>query len=167
MQEALKLAPDDVGINNDLGYTWADAGRNLDEAEKMLRYAVGESPREAAYLDSLGWVYYKKGDFANALRWLTRAAAESDGHDPVIYDHLGDTLWRLRQPDAARKRWQQAVDTARERAEKGLGDQDAEIIEKTREKLAALSRNAKPSPASTTGEPQPASRRVGEPTSRQ
>ena len=155
MQEALKLAPDDAGINNDLGYTWADAGRNLDEAESMLRYAVGESPREAAYLDSLGWVYYKKGEFAKALMWLTRAAAESNGNDPVIYDHLGDTLWRLGQADAARKRWQQAVDTAKERADRGLGEHDVEAIENTRRKLAAMEQGAKPVVAAVAGEPRP------------
>jgi tetratricopeptide (TPR) repeat protein len=149
MREALKLAPDDVGINNDLAYTWADAGKNLDEAEKMLRYVVGENPREAAYLDSLGWVYYKKGDFRSAQTWLLRAVAQSEGRDPLIYDHLGDTCWRLNQPDEAKKRWEQAIDLAKEQAERGLGEQDAEAVAKAREKLSAISRGGKPEVAST------------------
>lgn len=152
MLEALKLAPNDVGINNDLGYTWADAGRNLDEAEKMLRYVVGESPREAAYLDSLGWVYYKKGDFRSALTWLSRAAAQSDGRDPLIYDHLADAYWRLGQKEDARRCWEQAIQIAAERAERGRDDQEAEAVAKAREKLAALSRGDAPGVARTAGE---------------
>ncbi len=145
MREALKLAPEDIGINNDLGYTWADAGRNLDEAERMLRYAVGEVPHEAAYLDSLGWLYYKKGDFQAAVTWLSRAAAQSDGRDPVIYSHLGDALWRLKQAEAAEKRWKQALETAAERAERPLGgSDDEEAMDGVRARLAAVARGERP-----------------------
>lgn len=152
MQEALKLAPDDIGINNDLGYTWADAGKNLDEALKMLRYVVGENPREGAYLDSLGWVYYKKGDFADAVTWLSRAAAQGDGRDPLMCDHLGDALWRLNRRDEAAKRWEEVIRISEERAERGIGEQDAEVVAKAREKLSAIAHGEKPQVARTAGE---------------
>jgi tetratricopeptide (TPR) repeat protein len=155
MREALKLAPLDVGINNDLGYTLADAGRDLADAERMVRFAVGESPREAAYLDSLGWVYYKKGEFADARRWLERAAAQPGDGDPVIYDHLGDAVWRLGDRRAAQSRWTQAVERI-DAAEPGKEAPDVELRGSIQAKLEALASDERPAVAPTADEMPPA-----------
>jgi len=93
--QALALDPMNPGHNNDLAYVWIDQGIRLDEAEKMIRRSVASAPSEGAYLDTYGWLLYKKGEFAEAEKWLLRAVVARSQGDPVIYDHLGDTLWHL------------------------------------------------------------------------
>ena len=115
LETYFKLAPTDVGLHNDLGYTLADSGVDLDRAEKMIRVAVGESPRNSAYLDSLGWVLYKKGQFADAKHWLVWGRRGMNGDDPVICDHLGDTLWRLGEKEEAVQSWKDGLELARKR----------------------------------------------------
>ena len=120
LKEAYDVEPMDPGLNNDLGYTMADAGRDLDEAERMIRLAVAAHPREAAYLDSLGWLMYKKGHFEEARVWLNRGAALQEGQDPVIYDHLGDSHWRLGQKDQAVEAWKRSLELQAEKMRHGL-----------------------------------------------
>ncbi len=110
-----------IGVHNDFGYTLADAGRRIQEAKRMVRYAVSKSPMTAAYLDSYGWVLYKSGEFAEARRWLEKAIASPDGEDAVVYDHLGDTLWRLGLTEQAAERWKGSV---------GLIEKDLETIDR-------------------------------------
>ena len=81
----------------------------------MIRVAVGESPRNSAYLDSLGWVLYKKGQFADAKHWLVWGRRGMNGDDPVICDHLGDTLWRLGEKEEAVQSWKDGLELARKR----------------------------------------------------
>jgi tetratricopeptide (TPR) repeat protein len=88
---------------NYLGYSWADRGMKLEEAEKLLRQAVSLAPDNGAYLDSLGWVRYKRGDFKEARDWLVKAIFYSP--DPLIYDHLGDAFWGEGHPEAALQAW--------------------------------------------------------------
>lgn len=102
--------PTDAGINNDLGYTYADLGLKLDKAERMIRLALAEQPRNAAYLDSLGWVFYKRGDFPRAVSFIQRAVRmQEDDPDPILYDHFADALYRAGRPDEARINWQRAL----------------------------------------------------------
>lgn len=102
------LAPDDPGINNDLGYTYADAGQHLDKAEEMIRFSLSSNPRSSASLDSLGWVLYKRGRFAEAVYFLRLALRLAERDDPVLYDHLGDALYRLDERDEAQTNWRSA-----------------------------------------------------------
>ncbi len=71
----------------------------------MIRHAVSSEPENAAYLDSLGWVLYKRGQFEEAHRHLDQAIKRIPRPDPVVLDHLGDVLYRLNQPQAAVKTW--------------------------------------------------------------
>ena len=89
----------------------------LDEAESMIRHDLVRSPDNGAYLDSMGWVLYKKSQFEPALRWLEKAANVLDREDPVVYDHLGDALWRLGRSDQAVERWEKAVELLEEELE--------------------------------------------------
>jgi len=109
-----ELDRQDPTISNDLGYTWADAGVKLDLAEQMIRFALGERPREPAYLDSFGWLLYKKGQFDCAREYLLRATRLPDGDDPTIYEHLGDAAWRCGRRDLARRSWLKAIELAAE-----------------------------------------------------
>jgi tetratricopeptide (TPR) repeat protein len=105
LQDVLKLDPKNIPASNDLGYLWADEGKNLGEAESMIRLAVTAEPDNSAYLDSLGWVLYKRGQFEEAHRQLDAAIKRVQRADPVVLDHLGDVLYRLNQQNAAVKTW--------------------------------------------------------------
>jgi tetratricopeptide (TPR) repeat protein len=109
LAQVLKLDPSYAGANNDLGFLWADHGRNLGQAEELVRRAVAAEPDNTAFLDSLGWVLYKRGKFTQALPPLTRAASPADQADPIVLDHLGDTQYRLGEHDRAAKTWEQAT----------------------------------------------------------
>jgi tetratricopeptide (TPR) repeat protein len=125
LQAILEQDPNDATANNDLGYMWADEGKNLEEAERMIRKALELDRKQrtsgtavstdsdhdnGAYLDSLGWVLFRRGKLAEARQELEKAAAAPDGKDdPVVWDHLGDVCFRLQDAAAARKSWEKAV----------------------------------------------------------
>ncbi len=107
LQQVLHLEPDHPPASNDLGYTWGEAGKNLDQAEALTRQAVKSEPDNQSFLDSLGWVLYKRGKFDEARRYLQEAIGMGEP-DPVILDHMGDLLYRQGDAKAAGERWQQA-----------------------------------------------------------
>ena len=105
----LQKDPNHPGSNNDLGYLWADRGVHLGRAEQLIRQALAAEPKSPAYLDSLGWVLYKRGRLEEAVKALEAAVEEAPDLDAVLWDHLGDAYWRLsRQGDASRA-WEKAV----------------------------------------------------------
>jgi Tfp pilus assembly protein PilF len=108
LSDVLKHDPSYSGANNDLGFLWADHGRNLGEAEALIRRAVAAEPDNTSFLDSLGWVLYKRGKFGDALTPLKRAASPAEQADPIVLDHLGDTQYRLGDRQQAAKTWEQA-----------------------------------------------------------
>lgn len=93
---------------NYLGYMWADRNENLDEAEVLIRRAVEAEPESGAYLDSLGWVYFKKGLPEQALKELLRAEANLPEGDPVVFEHIGDAYEKLGRIPEAVGYWQKA-----------------------------------------------------------
>ena len=103
----LTVAPKDADSNNALAYHFADRGENLAEAEKLVAKALEVEPGNGAYLDTLGWVYYKKGDVKRAVEVLTKASAGIS--DPVAYDHLGDALIASGDGKGALGAWQKAL----------------------------------------------------------
>jgi tetratricopeptide (TPR) repeat protein len=94
---------------NYLGYMWADHNMNLDEAELMIRRALESEPNNASYLDSLGWVEFRKGQFDRALDDLQRAAKTAEHEDSVVFEHLGDTYLKLNRTREALEAWQKAL----------------------------------------------------------
>ncbi len=123
LQLVLKDDPNDAGACNDLGYLWADQGKHLAESERLIRKAIeldreqkkgpgGEpEPDNAAYLDSLGWVLYRKGDPEGARQWLEKAATLPGGaDDPVVWDHLGDVYSQLGDSARAAAAWRKSLD---------------------------------------------------------
>jgi tetratricopeptide (TPR) repeat protein len=121
----LEANPDDVTANNNLGFQWAERGVNLAEAERMIRKAIELDRRDrgaakpvgldsdhesAAYIDSLGWVLFRKGDLKGARAELEKATSLPDGEeDPVVWDHLADVLFRLGEKDKAVATWRKAL----------------------------------------------------------
>jgi tetratricopeptide (TPR) repeat protein len=137
-------SPDDAGINNDLGYLYADQGKNLEKAEAMIRKAVAEEPENYAYLDSLGWVLFKRGKFQEARVPLEKAQADTRA-DSTIPDHLGDVYFQLQEHAKAKAAWERALKIASEArpADKRLPE--------IRKKLDSLQQFV-PSPKPKTGD---------------
>jgi tetratricopeptide (TPR) repeat protein len=88
-RDALRIAPDNPRALNFLGYLLADHNRRLEESEQLILRAVAAEPDNGAYVDSLGWVYYRLGRLQEARTQLERAVDLTDG-DPVVREHLGD-----------------------------------------------------------------------------
>lgn len=127
-----------VGVNNDLGYTLADAGLDLKRAERMVRFAVGNEPLNGAFLDSLGWLYYKQGDFARAAEYIRRSLLFVPSEDPVLYDHLADALYRLNETDEARRAWEKAAKLSLSRPDRATSPEDRRLNETVQAKLKQL-----------------------------
>jgi predicted Zn-dependent protease len=89
--EILKAHPDHTSTLNYLGYMYAEAGTNLDRAADMLNHAVRLEPRNGAYVDSLGWVYFRQGKLDLAEKYLTDATHLLP-HDATVREHLGDVF---------------------------------------------------------------------------
>ena len=94
---------------NFLGYMWAERNTHLDEADEMIKRALELDPNNGAYLDSLGWLHFRKGKFDEALANLTRAAQILNREDPVVFEHLGDTYAKLNRVPQALEYWQKAI----------------------------------------------------------
>lgn len=152
LEEVLKIAPSDPGINNDLGYTWIDAGMNMEQAEKMIRLAVRERPREPAYLDSLGWLLYKQGKNREAIVYLERSIRMGETTDAVLFDHLGDALYRDGRKDEAAKRWRKSLDLLNAQTEGLEGIQNRKIRPKVEAKLRQMDANEPVDVAPVKGE---------------
>jgi len=110
LKESIRLDPANAAeARNYLGYMWVDHDKNLDEAGEYIRKALETEPDNGAYLDSLGWYYFKKGEFERALKELTRALENLKEEDPVVLDHLGDTYHSLGKPAEAMTYWQKSI----------------------------------------------------------
>jgi predicted Zn-dependent protease len=108
LQEIVQKTPTFAPASNDLGYTWADRGENLNRAEELVRVALKEEPDNQSYLDSLGWVLYKRAKFDEARKYLDQAIAPASFPDPVVLDHLGDVMYRLGDKPEAIKQWKRS-----------------------------------------------------------
>jgi tetratricopeptide (TPR) repeat protein len=93
---------------NYLGYMLADRGVKLDDALTMVQKAVQQDPQNGAYLDSLGWVYFKMGQYALAEANL-RKASERMGQDPAVHDHLGELFEKTGRLRLAAAQWEQSL----------------------------------------------------------
>jgi tetratricopeptide (TPR) repeat protein len=109
MRKALDLQPEQPHVLNYLGYSWIDQGVNLDEGMKMIKRAVDQRPDDGYIVDSLGWAYYRIGNYEDAVKNLERAI-DLKPEDPTINDHLGDAYWRVGRTLEAKFQWAHARD---------------------------------------------------------
>ena len=110
LRKSIALDPENSAeASNYLGYMWADHNMNLEEAETMIRRALQSEPNNASYLDSVGWVEFRKGQFDRALDDLLRAAKTAEREDPVVFEHIGDTYLKLNRIREALEAWQKAL----------------------------------------------------------
>jgi tetratricopeptide (TPR) repeat protein len=106
-KKAIELNPDYADAYNYLGYMYADKGINLDESLKLIEKAISYEPNNGAFIDSLGWIYYKLGKYDKALVELQKAV-DLIKDDAVVFEHLGDVYQKLGKRDDAAVQWQKA-----------------------------------------------------------
>jgi tetratricopeptide (TPR) repeat protein len=109
LQQALKLFPEQPHVLNYLGYSWIDQGVRLDEGMDMIKRAVQQRPDDGYIVDSLGWAYFRIGNYEEAVKQLEHAI-ELKPEDPTINDHLGDAYWRIGRTLEAHFQWAHARD---------------------------------------------------------
>lgn len=144
LKTLVKQYPDSPTFKNDLGFIWADHDMNLDESEKLIREAISEDRKQRkmiedlppeddkdnpAYLDSLGWVLFKKKNFKEAKKYLLEAVESKEGQHVEIYDHLADVHMALGEKADAIKVWEKAMKGEVETLSKRDQDRRA-IVEK-------------------------------------
>ena len=135
MKSVLAIDQNHSNALNYLGYIYADQGKNLDEAEKFLVKALKIDPNNGYFIDSLGWIYYRKHDYKKALKLLLEAVRKIPP-DPTVLEHLGDVYANL-GADAS------AMD-AYKRALKAKVDGDRDIDRSAmRKKLSVLQKKIK------------------------
>jgi tetratricopeptide (TPR) repeat protein len=142
LKKALELFPEQPQVLNYLGYSWIDLGVNLDEGMKMIRRAVEQRPEDGYIIDSLGWAYYRLGQYDEAAKHLERAV-ELKPEDPTVNDHLGDVYWRIGRLTEAKFQWSHAKDLKpepedlpkiEEKLKNGLSDTPSSAAEAERTK---------------------------------
>jgi tetratricopeptide (TPR) repeat protein len=126
-KEILKTNPKSAIALNYIGYMLADRGVRLQEAVKYVEEALALDPNNGAYLDSLGWAYYKLNELDKAEQYLLKAV-ELVKNDAVIHDHLGDVYYKSGNLEKAVQYWTKSVEIGTEPDE----------TQKVREKLEKL-----------------------------
>ena len=119
-QELLRRQPDFHMALNYLGYMWAEKGENLADARRLVERALELDPGNPAYIDSLGWIYFRQGDHRLALEQLQRAARLLP-RDGTVQEHLGDVLRALGNAAEARTAYERAL---------AAGDDNAEQVQR-------------------------------------
>ena len=120
MKKVIELDPENANALNYLGYTYADMGIHLREAEMLIKEAMKHKPDDGYITDSLGWVYFKMGRYEEALTYLTKAA-ELTPDDPIIMEHVGDAHAKLNDAENAVKFYRLSLEK---------GNTDPEAIQK-------------------------------------
>ncbi len=108
LRKALALQPDQADVLNYLGYSMVDRSQRLSDALGMIKRAVELKPKDGFIVDSLGWAYYRLGNFADAESELEKAVELRPG-DAEINDHLGDAYWQGGRREEAKLQWRRAL----------------------------------------------------------
>jgi tetratricopeptide (TPR) repeat protein len=114
MKRVIEIDPKHANALNYLGYTYAELGKNLDEAETLVLEALKFKPNDGYITDSLGWVYYKKGLFKKAIAILEKAVSLVPD-DPTMLEHLGDAHFKLNNKTDALKFYKLSLENKKEK----------------------------------------------------
>ncbi len=103
--------PEDNEVCNFYGYFLADHNKKLETAEEALKKAITQEPDNAAYIDSIAWLYYRQGKYEEAYHYIKEAIQKMEEHfDGLIYDHAGDICFALKKYDEALIYWRQGIE---------------------------------------------------------
>lgn len=111
MREAIEMNPENAAALNYLGYSLAESGKQLDEAERLVKRALAVDPNDGFYIDSLGWVFYQSGRYRQAVEQLERAV-ELTGDDPTINEHLADAYRKVGRELEALQLYREALSSS-------------------------------------------------------
>jgi tetratricopeptide (TPR) repeat protein len=149
-RKVIDANPKNASALNYLGYMLADRNVRLSEALKLIREAVDLDPNNGAYLDSLGWVYFRMGDLEQAETYLRRAI-ERFSKDPTVHDHLGDVYFRQGRTKDAIAQWERSLEEWRHAAP---SESDQTEIAKVQKKLEGAKVRLAKEPASPASKQQ-------------
>ncbi|NBB94493.1 MAG: tetratricopeptide repeat protein [Planctomycetes bacterium] len=156
LERAIEIRSDDAMLQNNLAYSYAEAGRKLDRAERLAIDAIKDVGLATHIVDTLAWTYYKQAKFSEAAALLLSQLPKPDeldeakdlGDHPIIWDHLGDTLYRLGWKHRAVRIWQVAL-------QRGEDEDDSKdlrlVLENTPKKIQAVKDN-QPAPVAPLSE---------------
>ncbi len=130
MEKVLKIDPDHPEALNFIGYSWADENKNLDMALDYIKRAIAKRPNNGFIRDSLGWVYFRLGDYKRAIEELQKAVS-IEPKDPHIIEHLGDVFAAVGQKNKAIDAYTKALDLSKQ-------DSDKDILRKKIDSLKTL-----------------------------
>ena len=130
----LEIDPDDASAMNYLGYMLADRNVKLEEAHQLIQKALDQDPDNGAYLDSLGWVYYRQNKLDQAEEYLKRSLVKAP-RDATVHDHLGDVYVRQGKIRLAQEQWQRSL---REWDASPKSEANPDEIARIRKKLDAV-----------------------------
>ena len=133
-RELLEIAPNHAPALNYLGYMFADLNVRIDEAQDLVQKALDIEPYNGAYLDSLGWVYYRQNKLNLAAEYLERSLKQYKD-DPVVLSHLGEVYFKLGRVAEAKGCWSRSL-AAYERT--APADRDTAEIQSLERKLAEV-----------------------------
>ena len=128
-KKVIDVNPKNAMVLNYYGYMLADRGIRLDEARDLIQRALDQEPFNGAYLDSLGWAYYKQNKLDQAELTL-RKAVERESHDPTIREHLGDVLAKQGRTDLAVVEWEKSLNEWRRSLPADLEEDKVAEVEK-------------------------------------
>jgi tetratricopeptide (TPR) repeat protein len=121
LRKALELSGRHPQVLNYLGYSLLKYNINTENAASMILEAYEKEPNDSVIMDSLGWVYFKTGDYQNAILYLEKAS-ELNPQNAIISDHLGDAYWLGGRKNEARFLWQRALHQEDEAEELDIKD---------------------------------------------
>lgn len=108
-ERALQIDPQNALVNNNYAYSLSERGERLNSALRMVEIAITADPENTSYLDTIGWVYFKLGNYMEAKKYLEKAI-DIGGEKSVMLDHLGDVMFKLGETQKAIVLWQKAFD---------------------------------------------------------
>lgn len=139
MRALLALNPDHAEALNFVGYSFAEQGVKLEEAERMVRRALELKPRSGHVLDSLGWVLFRRGELRRAVELLEEADQRA-GPDATILEHLGDAYRALARTSDAARAYRRALASVPDEPLEDQGRHRAALEKKLREVAASADR---------------------------
>ncbi len=107
-EEGLKIDPNNVLIMNNYGYSLADRNIQIDRALVMAKKAIEAQPENGSFLDTIGWVYFRLGDYKQAEKYIKRAIDRGEVN-PVVHEHLGDVYFKMKDMERALEEWKIAL----------------------------------------------------------
>ncbi|MEK9135517.1 MAG: tetratricopeptide repeat protein, partial [Bacteroidota bacterium] len=107
-EEGLKIDPTNALILNNYGYSLADRDIQIERALEMAKKAVAAQPDNTSYLDTIGWVYFRLGDYKQAEMYIKKAIEKGEV-SAVVHEHLGDVYYKMKDLERALEQWKIAL----------------------------------------------------------